>query len=290
MLLLLVFLIHNHILSCKTPQSLDFWSNNWGAVHNFIIEISKKYKILGIDDKIIVALYNTIYNLDLNSKDIRNSIPLWSKVVDKLLKNITEEELKNKLKISDEELNELKQGYTQSRCINKSLKKLYEQYCSKLSKTNNKIIEIIKTEMDKKKYNLDEIKVHRITYQEGKKCTVYIKSNQFAEKMLKEISDKINSSNNEFIINLQLYKSHDLREVINKYKNNTNEKKVRKKKKKKLEIGQEIIHDIYGKGIIVKLDNNNVTIKFNDHKNVFDINYLINNNLIKRVEYYFYQK
>ena len=49
MLLLLVFLIHNHILSCKTPQSLDFWSNNWGAVHWLFKHGGFSYKSLTED-------------------------------------------------------------------------------------------------------------------------------------------------------------------------------------------------------------------------------------------------
>ena len=45
-----------------------------------------------------------------------------------------------------------------------------------------------------------------------------------------------------------------------------------------------------GKGIIIKLDNDDVIIQFNDYKNIFNIDYLISNNLINKVEYYFDNK
>lgn len=247
-------------------------------------------------DKTLVSLYRSIYNLDLNSKNIKNSVPLWSKVVDKLIINMKEEKLKKELNISDKDFEELKLGYNPSKSTNKLLISLYEKYCNKKD-DKDKVIELIYKEMNKKKYDLTKMKIYDIKFQGGKEYTAYIESKQHTEKTLKIISDGINFSNKEYIINLQLYEPNNLIKSINKNKITKHDNKliVKDKKivinnRKGIMIGEEIIHEQYGKGIIIKLDNDDVIIQFNDHKNIFNIDYLISKNLIKKVEYYFDNK
>lgn len=261
---------------------------NLNNYYNFIIETSKKYKTLNINDRVLVSLYNSIYSLDLESKNIKDSVPLWSKVIDKLLNYMTEETLKQELKISDDELNEIKQGYMQSRGINKLLKKLYAEYCSKDS-DRIKIEKVIYEEMNKKKYNLEKIKIHDIKNEGNKKYTVYIESKQHTEKTLKIITNTINSHNNEYIIDLKLYHYDNSK---NRILGNINDSMLLNneichikniKQRKDFTIGEEIIHDLYGTGIITSFKDNLVIIQFGNSKKRFDIDTLINKSLVKKL-------
>ena len=97
------------------------------------------------------------------------------------------------------------------------------------------------------------MQIHDIKFQGDKKYTAYIESKQHTEKILKIISDVINISNKEFIINLQLYEPNNLSKSINNNKITKHDNKliVKDKKivinnKKGLMIGEEIIHEQYG--------------------------------------------
>lgn len=174
--------------------------------YKFIVEVAKSYKKLNVDANIIQELYTTLYNLNLKNKDMKESIPYWNNVVEGLKKHMTEEHIKQKIKISDEDFEEIKLGYTPPKNISKPLKRLYSEYNNdKNNESNNKenIIEkLIYSVMKKNKYDLNEIKICEIRHQEDKKYTVFIESKHHNSKTLNLISDKINNSNKDYVIEL----------------------------------------------------------------------------------------
>lgn len=179
---------------------------NLTSYYKFIIEIVKSYKKLQVDEKIIKELYTALYRLDIKNKDIKESIPYWSKVVARLKEYMTEEHIKQNIHIPDKDFEEIKLGYTPSKTISKPLKRLYSEYKNyKNNESNNKenIIEkLIYEEMRKSKYDLNQIKICEIRHEDDKEYKVFIKSKQHNSRTLSLISDKINNSNKDYIIDL----------------------------------------------------------------------------------------